>query len=78
MLAGHTTRFVEARDMLADLHAQDDPVRFRRRLHKYTSPALLVVDEVGYMSYAQGYADLLFQVVNQRSRGSSPLEFRGS
>ena len=53
-------------DMLADLAAQDDPARFRRRLRKYTSPALLVVDEVGYMSYAQGYADLLFQVVNQR------------
>lgn len=66
LLAGYTIRFVEARDMLADLAAQDDPARFRRRLRKYTSPALLVVDEVGYMSYAQGYADLLFQVVNQR------------
>ena len=45
----------------------------RRRLRHYTSPSLLVLDEVGYMSYGQGYADLLFQVVSQRYQRRSTI-----
>lgn len=66
ILAGHTARFVSAADMLGDLAAQDGSANLRRRLRHYTAPSLLVLDEVGYMSYGQGYADLLFQVISQR------------
>ena len=62
----HTARFVSAADMLGDLSAQDGSASLRRRLRHYTTPSLLVLDEVGYMSYGQGYADLLFQVISQR------------
>lgn len=71
--AGHTVRVVEAAQMLGDLAAQPDTARLRKRLRRYTSPALLVVDEVGYMSYGQGYADLLFQVVSQRYQRLSTI-----
>jgi hypothetical protein len=73
ILAGHTARFVSAAAMLADLAAQDGPASLRRRLRHYTSPSLLVLDEVGYMSYGQGYADLLFQVISQRYQRRSTI-----
>jgi DNA replication protein DnaC len=38
-----------------------------RRLRRYTKPALLVCDEVGYLSYDTRHADLLFEVVNRRT-----------
>lgn len=67
ILAGHTARFVSAADMLGDLAAaKADPARLRCRLRHYTAPSLLILDEVGYMSYGQDYADLLFQVISQR------------
>lgn len=73
ILAGHTARFVSAADMLGDLAAQDGSANLRRRLRHYTAPSLLVLDEVGYMSYGQGYADLLFQVVSQRYQRRSTI-----
>ena len=56
--------------MLGDL---TNTSRLRQRLRRYTSPALLVIDEIGYMSYGQGYADLLFQVVSQRYQRLSTI-----
>jgi DNA replication protein DnaC len=35
-------------------------------LRRYTRPALLAIDEVGYLSYDPRYADLLFEVVTRR------------
>jgi DNA replication protein DnaC len=43
----------------------------KSQLKRYLSPALLVLDEVGYLPIDQRGADLLFQVVSQRyERGS--------
>jgi len=66
LLAGHAVRFVAASEMLHDLAAQDTSAALSRRLRRYTSPALLVIDEVGYLSYDSRYADLLFEVVSRR------------
>lgn len=63
---GHTVRFTTASDMLADLAAQESSVALGRRLRRYTQPRLLCVDEVGYLSYSNRYADLLFEVVTRR------------
>jgi DNA replication protein DnaC len=65
-LRGHTVRFTTASDMLADLAAQESSVALSRRLRRYTQPRLLCVDEVGYLSYSNRYADLLFEVVTRR------------
>ncbi|MBV9998741.1 MAG: ATP-binding protein [Verrucomicrobia bacterium] len=44
------------------------------QLRRYLSPALLVLDEVGYLPTDQRGADLLFQVISQRyERGSIVL-----
>ena len=63
---GHSARFTLASDMLYDLAAQDSSTSFARRLRRYTSPAILAIDEVGYLSYDARYADLLFEVVTRR------------
>jgi DNA replication protein DnaC len=74
---GFTARFTTASAMLGDLDAQDGAVALRRRLHRYVKPALLVIDELGYLLYSNRYADLLFEVVTQSSR-ARPASARSS
>jgi DNA replication protein DnaC len=63
---GNTVRVTSASDMLADLAAQESSAALGRRLRRYTTPRLLCIDEVGYLSYSNRYADLLFEVVTRR------------
>lgn len=73
LLAGRTVRFTTASDMLNELVAQDGPLALTRRLRRYTHPALLAIDELGYLSYDTRHADLLFEVVSRRQEGKSTL-----
>jgi len=66
VLHGHTALFTLASDMLHDLAAQDSSVSLARRLRRYTSPTVLGIDEVGYLSYDSRYADLFFEVITRR------------
>jgi DNA replication protein DnaC len=66
VLHGHTARYTLASDMLHDLAAQTSTTALARRLHRYTTPTILAIDEVGYLSYDARYADLLFEVVTRR------------
>lgn len=63
---GHTVRRVTASEMLNDLAAQDSSAALTRRLRRYCGPRLLILDEVGYLSYDGRYGDLLFEVVSRR------------
>ena len=65
-IRGHSTLFVHASDMLADLERQESPRLLKQRLTRYTRPKVLVIDEVGYLSYSTQAADLLFQVITRR------------
>jgi DNA replication protein DnaC len=73
VVRGHNVRFTTASDMLADLAAQESSVALGRRLRRYTVPHLLCVDEVGYLSYDNRYADLLFEVVTRRYDAERPI-----
>lgn len=66
VLQGHTALFVSAAQMLGDLTGQDGDNALRRRLKYYTKPEVLVVDEVGYLSYSTRHADLLFEIISSR------------
>jgi DNA replication protein DnaC len=66
LVAGHTVLFTTAGQLLGDLSAIDSDAILRRRLRHYARPDLLVVDEVGYLSYANRHADLLFELVSRR------------
>jgi len=73
VLAGYKTKFVSASQMLSDLSAQDGATARKRCLHKYTSPDLLAIDELGYLSYDNRYADLLYEVINARYMQASTI-----
>ena len=66
LMAGHETRFTTASQMLNELAEQDGALARQRRLRRYTGVGVLVIDEVGYLSYASNYADLLYEVLNGR------------
>jgi DNA replication protein DnaC len=71
VLAGHRVLFLTAAQLLLDLGGQDSARALARRLQYYSQQGLLVVDEVGYLSYDARAADLLFQVVSRRSEKRS-------
>lgn len=73
VLRGHTVRFATASEMLIDLAAQESTPALNRRLRQYVNPQLLCIDEVGYLSYDNRYADLLFEVVTRRYDASKPI-----
>jgi len=63
---GHPVLVRSASDLLADLSGQESSVARARRLRAYVQPAILCIDEVGYLSYDTRHADLLFEVVTRR------------
>lgn len=70
---GHTVRFATAGQLLGDLAGLDSDSALRRRLRHYAAPHLLVIDEVGYLSYSNRHADLLFELVSRRYEQRSTL-----
>jgi DNA replication protein DnaC len=66
LLQGMTVRFTTASAMLGDLVQRDSSHALQQRLRHYVRPQLLVIDEVGYLSYDNRHADLLFEVVTRR------------
>jgi DNA replication protein DnaC len=73
VLAGHTVLFTSAGHMLNELAGADGDNALRHRLSVYARPRLLVVDEVGYLSYSNRHADLLFEIVSRRYETKSTL-----
>jgi DNA replication protein DnaC len=66
--------FANAIDVINTLHAAQNRGTLKSQLRKYTSPALLILDELGYLPVDQRGADLLFQVISARyERGSIVL-----
>lgn len=65
VLAGHSVLFRPAAALLEELHRQSPEGR-RRKLRILANVGLLCIDEVGYLSFDDKAADLLFEVVNRR------------
>ena len=73
LIAGHTVLFTSAGALLGELAALDSDSALRRRLRHYAAPHLLIVDEVGYLSYSNRHADLLFELINRRYENASTV-----
>jgi len=73
VIQGHSALYVEASKMLLDLSAQETARALDRRLGYYARPAVLAIDEVGYLSYDARAADLLFEVISRRYENKSVL-----
>jgi DNA replication protein DnaC len=65
VLAGHSVLFRTASALLEELHRQTPEGRLRK-LRAYANVSLLCIDEVGYLSFDDKSADLLYEVINRR------------
>jgi DNA replication protein DnaC len=65
VLAGCSVLFRSAAALLEELHRQSPEGR-RSKLRTYANVGLLCIDEVGYLSFDDKAADLLYEVVNRR------------
>ena len=73
VLAGHTVLCTSAGHMLNELAGADGDNALRHRLAVYVRPHLLLIDEIGYLSYSNRHADLLFEIVSRRYQEKSTL-----
>jgi DNA replication protein DnaC len=68
---GHSVLFATAVDLINTLAAAQRAGRLKPALGRYLRPAVLVLDELGYLPIDKTGADLLFQIISQRyERGS--------
>ena len=63
---GFDVMFATAAELIDDLSTASREGRMRDVLTKYIRPHLLLVDEVGYLTYGADAANVLYHVVNER------------
>jgi DNA replication protein DnaC len=64
--ANQRVLFTTAMDMLNHLNASQVDHSLVRKLRLYTEPALLIVDELGYLALDQQTSNLFYQVISTR------------
>jgi DNA replication protein DnaC len=72
---GFDAFFTTAAILIDDLSAAFRDGQLAQALPTYTHPAVLVVDEVGYLTYGTDAANMLFHVVNERHRRHRSMIF---
>lgn len=72
---GFDAFFTTAAELVDDLSAASRSGRFAAALATYTHPHVLVVDEVGYLTYGTDAANVLFHVVNDRHKRKRAMIF---
>lgn len=65
VLAGYSVLFRSASALIEDLQCESPTAR-KRKLRTYGNAGLVCIDEVGYLSYDDNAADLLYEVINRR------------
>jgi DNA replication protein DnaC len=69
--AGYSIYFTTLDDMVRNLREAESSGRFAKKLQTYLKPAVLVLDEVGYLPPSQTDGNMVFQLVSRRyERGS--------
>lgn len=63
---GFEARFITADELIGELSQAALGGRLEQALEPYIHPHVLVIDELGYQSYAADAANVLFRVVSQR------------
>jgi len=71
--AGRSALFVVERRLVDDLAAHDTTAALERRLHHYTRPQLLCVDEVAYQHIDIRRLDLLYELLRRRYEAGRAL-----
>jgi DNA replication protein DnaC len=72
--AGRSVYFCTLADLLGQLARAEREGRLQERIRFFCRPALLIVDEIGYLPVVHGGGNLFFQLVNARyERGAMIL-----
>jgi DNA replication protein DnaC len=61
-----STLFVNCAELIDELSHASREGRLREAIARYVKPHVLVVDEVGYLTYGDDAANVLFHVVDER------------
>jgi DNA replication protein DnaC len=72
---GFDAYFTTAAALIDDLSNAFRAGEFGQALSAYTHPSVLVVDEVGYLTYGTDAANVLYHVVNERHRRRRSMIF---
>jgi DNA replication protein DnaC len=72
---GFDALFTTAADLIDELSNATRAGNFRDTLNRYVKPHVLVVDEVGYLSYGADAANVLFHVVGERHMRKRAMVF---
>src|SRR5246127_2823433 len=72
---GFETLCTTAAELVEDLSNASKEGRLQESLLTYTHPHVLVVDELGYLTYGVDAANVLFHVVNDRHLRKRPMIF---
>ena len=72
---GFETLCITAAKLIEDLSNASQKGKLQDALLTYTHPHVLLVDEVGYLSYGSDAANVLFHVVNHRYLKKRPMIF---
>ena len=72
---GFETLFTTAAELIEDLSNASKKGNLQESLATYTHPHVLVIDEVGYLTYGPDAANVLFHVVNDRHLRKRPMIF---
>jgi DNA replication protein DnaC len=72
---GFETLFTTAAELIEHLSNASTQGKLQESLATYTHPHVLVIDEVGYLTYGQDAANVLFHVVNHRHLRKRPMIF---
>lgn len=70
---GYDARFVTAAQLLNELHLAARDGRLEEALVDFVAADVLVIDELGYLAYAEDAANCLFQVVDRRYLKRKPV-----
>jgi DNA replication protein DnaC len=71
---GATARFVTCTELIGELQENRGHPYWTALLPRYLDPDVLVIDEVGYLTYSPHAANVLFQVVDRRyQHGRRPI-----
>ncbi len=72
---GYNASFITAAALIEELSQASNDRKLREALAPYLQPHVLVIDEVGYLSYGPDAANVLFHVVNERHKRARPMLF---
>jgi DNA replication protein DnaC len=73
VIRGYSTMLVTAVGLLAILTKAHSENKLEQRLAYYAKPKLLIIDELGYLSFDVNTANLFFQIVSKRYGKSATI-----